>query len=245
LRRGFTLIELLVVIAIIAILAAILFPVFAKAREKARQTSCLSNTKQIALAMLQYAQDSDERLPGWTTPCWAGASQGLDNTPWWIDIGPYMKNWQILECPSQHGRTARNCNPEFYAPAGKTLLIGYGYDEHVMNGSWGINKLAMHKVPAEAFLIGDCADAIETPWDRTAELGNAVGRVAYANVCGASCNPGSQTESNTRHNGGSNIAFMDGHAKWFNYRNCKDNYYGGPIRFGCPGTPQNACPPDM
>ena len=61
-RKGFTLIELLVVIAIIAILAAILFPVFAKAREKARQTSCLSNVKQIALGMLMYAQDYDERL---------------------------------------------------------------------------------------------------------------------------------------------------------------------------------------
>ena len=61
-RRAFTLIELLVVIAIIAILAAILFPVFAKAREKARQSSCLSNTKQLALGMLQYTQDYDERL---------------------------------------------------------------------------------------------------------------------------------------------------------------------------------------
>ncbi len=63
-RKGFTLIELLVVIAIIAILAAILFPVFAKAREKARQTSCLSNMKQIGLASMMYAQDYDERLPG-------------------------------------------------------------------------------------------------------------------------------------------------------------------------------------
>ncbi len=62
-RRGFTLIELLVVIAIIAILAAILFPVFAKAREKARQSSCLSNMKQIVLGTMQYAQDYDERLP--------------------------------------------------------------------------------------------------------------------------------------------------------------------------------------
>ena len=67
-RRGFTLIELLVVIAIIAILAAILFPVFAKAREKARQTSCLNNVKQLTLAMMQYAQDHDERWPGALLP---------------------------------------------------------------------------------------------------------------------------------------------------------------------------------
>src|SRR5512135_2806692 len=75
-RIGFTLIELLVVIAIIAILAAILFPVFAQAREKARQTSCLSNTKQIALAMLMYSQDYDELLP-------LGSTQGENGTWYW------------------------------------------------------------------------------------------------------------------------------------------------------------------
>jgi len=68
-RKGFTLIELLVVIAIIAILAAILFPVFARAREKARSSSCLSNTKQIVLAILMYAQDYDERMV--PSRCWA------------------------------------------------------------------------------------------------------------------------------------------------------------------------------
>ena len=67
-RRGFTLIELLVVIAIIAILAAILFPVFARAREKARQTACLNNVKQLSLAVMQYTQDYDEILPACTTP---------------------------------------------------------------------------------------------------------------------------------------------------------------------------------
>ncbi|MFH1910322.1 MAG: prepilin-type N-terminal cleavage/methylation domain-containing protein, partial [bacterium] len=81
-KRGFTLIELLVVIAIIAILAAILFPVFAKAREKARQTSCLSNLKQIDLAVLQYAQDYDEMMPrscGYTTPALVLASDAWPN----------------------------------------------------------------------------------------------------------------------------------------------------------------------
>ena len=91
-RRGFTLIELLVVIAIIAILAAILFPVFARAREKARQASCLSNLKQLGLGLMMYAQDYDERLPGTYTMVPPG--------PWplvfWPQIIlPYVKNTQI------------------------------------------------------------------------------------------------------------------------------------------------------
>src|SRR6187402_3046897 len=103
-RIGFTLIELLVVIAIIAILAAILFPVFAQVREKVRQTSCASNQKQIGLAFLQYVQDNDERFPSETdggTP-WANPPY---NTPggvpatWDIVIQPYMKSENILKCP--------------------------------------------------------------------------------------------------------------------------------------------------
>jgi prepilin-type N-terminal cleavage/methylation domain-containing protein/prepilin-type processing-associated H-X9-DG protein len=102
---GFTLIELLVVIAIIAILAAILFPVFAKAREKARQTTCLSNTKQIGMALMQYEQDWDEANPGvWFGPASAGAwSRPSDATLYykWMDaIFPYVKSEQVFNCPS-------------------------------------------------------------------------------------------------------------------------------------------------
>ena len=99
--RGFTLIELLVVIAIIAILAAILFPVFAKAREKARQTSCLSNVKQIVLAALQYAQDYDERLPMHVV-----ASNASPTWLYWPRaVFPYIKNEQVFECPSDSAPT--------------------------------------------------------------------------------------------------------------------------------------------
>ena len=94
-KRGFTLIELLVVIAIIAILAAILFPVFAKAREKARQSSCLSNTKQIVLAALQYAQDYDEM-------CLSHLYGGI---LWPQMILPYAKSAQIFDCPSDKTNT--------------------------------------------------------------------------------------------------------------------------------------------
>jgi prepilin-type N-terminal cleavage/methylation domain-containing protein/prepilin-type processing-associated H-X9-DG protein len=103
-RNGFTLIELLVVIAIIAILAAILFPVFAKAREKARQASCLSNIKQLGLAFMQYSQDYDEVLPayawaGTESVTWPGGSVSVSN-PWFLRIYPYTKNIQVFNCPS-------------------------------------------------------------------------------------------------------------------------------------------------
>jgi prepilin-type N-terminal cleavage/methylation domain-containing protein/prepilin-type processing-associated H-X9-DG protein len=107
-RRGFTLIELLVVIAIIAILAAILFPVFAKAREKARQSSCNSNLKQIGLAVLQYVQDYDEKFPyaaqytPWHAYIAEGGSGRIPSFQQFLHkaVGPYIKNDQIWTCPS-------------------------------------------------------------------------------------------------------------------------------------------------
>src|SRR5215216_6026680 len=96
-RRGFTLIELLVVIAIIAILAAILFPVFAQAREKARGAACLSNMKQIGLATMMYAQDHDDYLPYGYAYTWPGQKELY----WWQDLcRPYVKNEAVYTCPS-------------------------------------------------------------------------------------------------------------------------------------------------
>ncbi|MFN3422996.1 MAG: DUF1559 domain-containing protein, partial [Armatimonadota bacterium] len=104
--RGFTLIELLVVIAIIAILAAILFPVFSQAREKARQSSCLSNTKQIGLAIAQYTTDYDEQFPAGplfnsTTDC-AQIVYLYGRRGWVVNVlWPYVKNPQLFACPSR------------------------------------------------------------------------------------------------------------------------------------------------
>ncbi|MFP3902987.1 MAG: DUF1559 domain-containing protein, partial [Armatimonadota bacterium] len=139
--RGFTLIELLVVIAIIAILAAILFPVFARAREKARQTACLSNVKQLGLAMHMYIQDYDEKFPGRAAtthyPPW--------DHPWsyWYKvIEPYVKNEQLFVCPSE------NKTP-----------TSYGYS---LASELGVNKSMAHvEHPATMVIITESSNA---PW---------------------------------------------------------------------------------
>jgi prepilin-type N-terminal cleavage/methylation domain-containing protein len=160
-RTGFTLIELLVVIAIIAILAAILFPVFAQAREKARATSCLSNYKQTALAILQYVQDYDEKFPqatpkngtnwsGSNAPVFVTTPPDLRGAPpyspvrystWTYATDPYRKNYQILACPSSLDWTistaATNYNPPRIA--------------HTMNGL--LNSLSQAGVSAPSAVI--------------------------------------------------------------------------------------------
>ncbi len=195
--RGFTLIELLVVIAIIAILAAILFPVFAKAREKARQASCSSNLKQLALGALMYAQDYDELLmPRYYNP---GTPPGGRN---WAQhlLQPYVKNLQVIECPSTKARS-------------------YGWNQVYLN----YRPLAALAVPAETVMFCDVKRCINSTggysWDlsvyRPSTFGNppqvpandeddlpVVGDAAY--------NP----RARGVHNGGPEVAFVDGHVKW-------------------------------
>ncbi len=131
-RKGFTLIELLVVIAIIAILAAILFPVFARAREKARQSSCLSNIKQLSLGNVMYAQDYDEK----TVIFSQGASGG--NPQWHYLIEPYLKNENIYLCPSQRPTA------QWYG-----RMISYG-----IHRSTGVSLAQIGK-PAETLALAD------------------------------------------------------------------------------------------
>ena len=143
-KRGFTLIELLVVIAIIAILAAILFPVFAKAREKARQSSCLSNVKQMVLAGLQYAQDYDERGVMFGD----GNDWGATSHFWHYSLLPYIKNNQIFDCPS---------DTDTFNGSPTDTSIGYGIAySRLSRYGFGI-ALAKIERPAEAVYFADAS----------------------------------------------------------------------------------------
>jgi len=191
-RRGFTLIELLVVIAIIAILAAILFPVFARAREKARQSSCLSNLKQIGTAALSYCQDYDEMTPGHGCS-WRDYSTSSGETCWVAKVQPYCKNTQMFTCPS---------DPNVYAAPGRSQS-GYGSN---------LNYVA----PRAGRKIGDIQSPAETIWYADASRGY----IRAPRCCGITiitplCTQAPGVDNIVwRHNDGANFTFVDGHTKW-------------------------------
>lgn len=188
---GFTLIELLVVIAIIAILAAILFPVFARAREKARQNACLSNTKQMALAVQMYAQDYDESMvPAYGATVSFSRADGVtvSTTIWYGHLHPYMMNAAIYRCPSA-------IEPAYYS------ISNYGINRTITTPASGTSvKLGEIKYPAETIIIADSA------YDPLRGANNSW-RLRYNDWNRSTFIP-------ARHNGGANIAFCDGHAKW-------------------------------
>jgi len=140
--RGFTLIELLVVIAIIAILAAILFPVFARAREKARQTSCLSNLKQIALAEQMYEQDYDERTASYSSHPAAAAAYSYREM-----LEPYLKNDQVALCPSDDRDSGWSYGPNI------TAVTSNGSTGHTY--FYCYRKIATIPYPSEAAMFMD------------------------------------------------------------------------------------------
>ena len=221
--RGFTLIELLVVIAIIAILAAILFPVFARAREKARQTSCLNNVKQLALAFRMYTSDYDGTMPGYTiySPgsgatgesgqiSIRGEYTGLSYTYlYWMDVlMPYVKNKQVFVCPTMAsdatatwGGYGWNVYGAGYCLNHPTRYNNTGADGPIYRGV----KLSEVGHPAECPFIGDCTGA--SLW------------LSHPN-------DNQYVTWPKRHNEGDNFGFIDGHAKWFKYGNyARMKYY--------------------
>ena len=210
---GFTLIELLVVIAIIAILAAILFPVFARARENARRASCQSNLKQIGLGFAQYTQDYDEKYPQTQTAA-SGASG------WGDSLQPYLKSTQILQCPS-----------ETNGPQSATGTAGYSdywYNDQVGNSA---NKVASDLVTANAtsatlvanpgVSLSSFESTSQTIVNGDGDMADArgnrlnLGKGSYAVLYGWGPTPSGTVGSDRRHLDGSNHSFADGHVKWY------------------------------
>ncbi|RYF53831.1 MAG: DUF1559 domain-containing protein [Cytophagaceae bacterium] len=215
-RHAFTLIELLVVIAIIAILAAILFPVFARARENARRSSCQSNLKQVGLGIMQYIQDYDEKYPItaiYNPPyCFQSNDGFFHYGAWRVLIQPYVKSGQIFTCPSstkEQATTAYALDPN--NTVGRVTMAGqwnYGANEAVIttNGTpfsaAGVNSVSL--LP----MVADCSFTLFT----------TPARIYNANHTNADAYnpPETPNEAFSRHFNGSNVLFADGHVKFLN-----------------------------
>ncbi len=248
-KRGFTLIELLVVIAIIAILAAILFPVFARARENARKSSCQNNLKQLALGFKQYINDFDERYPLVASTVGTGGS-GTPPYGWADSLQPYIKNTQVYQCPSD-------------AAEGADLSTDAGYTDYWYNRNFvrhipraaaaivtGANE-SMLGSSSQTIIAGDggSSQGTNTGSARYAICGNGTDNVtaqgsipttglpafsdngaaptaATESACGAVAVPSVSTGASygtypaaVLHLDGANFAFSDGHVKWLRGNN--------------------------
>jgi prepilin-type N-terminal cleavage/methylation domain-containing protein/prepilin-type processing-associated H-X9-DG protein len=221
-KHGFTLIELLVVIAIISILAAILFPVFARARENARRASCMSNLKQIGLGVMMYVQDNDEHYPlssqsraslgsAWSTTAVPSGDFAFSTTVYWpLFLQPYTKSAQVFYCPSNN------------------------YSSNALYGNYGVNRMIIADIattsvsmaalpsPAGSYMIMDAGlyklntTDVKSPNANCNYVpgtgpGTAANRPSILAACGAALE--TDYESG-RHFDGVNMVFADGHVKW-------------------------------
>ncbi len=211
-HKGFTLIELLVVIAIIAILAAILFPVFARAREKARATSCLSNVKQLTLGAIMYASDFDGKVVSrWW---WGGGSGGV--CVWADQVYPYVKNADLYICPT--------LEPTYYdSRADWIFYFSYVPNEFHFssNGPYDGPGAVEYPYPDNTnpcnryFKLDNVPEPAETMYLSESD--------SYRLMCPLCMNLGNESrEISTRHNGGGNCGFVDGHAKWVSHAAGRD-----------------------
>lgn len=213
-KKGFTLIELLVVIAIIALLSAILFPVFSKAREKARQTHCASNLKQIGLALSMYVQDYDETLPmaySYTSGAvWFGLLTKISKTAYGLG---YIKNIDIFKCPSHDGFQFDTTN------------LSYGYNRRGLGGGTATSAAGQYVRCMSDF--SDISSMIAVADSARKEIG-----FAYIVEAGTSSfgifSTTKPSLCKINHQDGANVLFLGGNVKWFS----KDS----PVLVGPYGT---------
>ncbi len=210
-RSAFTLIELLVVIAIIAILAAILFPVFARARENARRSSCTSNVKQVLLGVLQYTQDHDEKYPiAFNTAPGVPAAQ----QSWYNITQPYLKSTQLFQCPSDSSTT----------PATNTSTTGNYHVSYIVNflfgnsGAVGAISLAAIDSPSTTLYMADGSKQTNgtTTMPDSADKNSGYRLMGYANAAQPQASPTGDPHwggPSPRHLETAVFGFADGHVK--------------------------------
>jgi prepilin-type N-terminal cleavage/methylation domain-containing protein/prepilin-type processing-associated H-X9-DG protein len=219
--RGFTLIELLVVISIIAILAAILFPAFARSRENARRASCQSNLKQLGIATMMYSQDFDEKMPlhaqsqvncfalGPGVACGTGIT-GNSNFNWAWAIQPYLKSWQVYRCPSAIDSNTIQLGFGPRAPYGNNALsyLANGVALTTPSGPRHVGALAS---PSTLIWLHEDAEVSHQAFARP--LPSTAGPGMFETWLNNAISPGRIGYSRTHFEGG-NLLFCDGHVKW-------------------------------
>ncbi len=241
-KRGFTLIELLVVIAIIAILAAILFPVFQKVRENARRSSCQSNLKQLGLAVVQYTQDADEKYP-------IGCNQNWDST-WATEIQPFVKSLAVFRCPDDSADNYPSSAPGWLNSSWAGVPISYASNGYMAyqndNSNWNvigvmgmsqnwmgttIRSLSTANRPADTIMISEKHEddaaknkatnyGVLTAWGPGDVLSNvnwwdqwASGEIPNGTLPAAAYPNGPNGAVSIKHNEMANFLFVDGHVK--------------------------------